>query len=87
MGYFSFTVIAQNPVGIESPLVMLDRGVNTFTAVVGDLDEFLARLKSEGVEVKQVNQLDGLKPVPPESLLLPGEDTNLLSNPLHSSGT
>jgi hypothetical protein len=79
MGYFSFTVIAQNPVGIESPLVMLDRGVNTFTAVVDDLDAFLARLKTEDVEVKQVNQLDGLEPVPPESLLLPGEDPSVLT--------
>jgi len=79
VGYFSFTAIAQNPVAIESPLVMLDRGVNTFTAVVDDLDDFLARLRAEGVEVKAINQLDGLKPVPPESLLLPGEDPSVLT--------
>lgn len=79
MGYYSFTAIAQNPVAIESPLVLLDRGFNAFTAVVEDLDEFLARLKTEGVEIKQVNQLDGLKPVPPESLLLPGEDPSVLT--------
>jgi len=58
---------------------MLDRGVNTFTAVVDDLDDFLARLRAEGVEVKAINQLDGLKPVPPESLLLPGEDPSVLT--------
>jgi hypothetical protein len=79
MGYYSFTAIAQNPVAIESPLVMLDRGFNAFNAVVEDLDAFLQRLKDEGVEVKQVNQLDGLKPVPVESLLLPGEDTSVLT--------
>jgi len=45
----------------------------------------LRRLKDEGVKIQQVNQLDGLEPVPPEvSLLLPGEDPSVLT-PLLSS--
>lgn len=78
MGYYSFTALAKNPVAIEDPLILLDSGVNVFTAVVDDLEGLLARLKSEGVTVQQVNKLDGLEPVPPDSLLLPGEDPSAL---------
>ena len=78
MGFYSFTAIARHPVAIEDPLILLDAGVNAFTAVVEDLDDLLTRLKAEGVEVKQVNKLDGLGPVSPDSLLLPGEDPSAL---------
>jgi len=60
-------------------LIMLDKGVNTFTAVTDDVDGLVAHLESEGVKVTQVNQLDDLEPVPPEaSLLLPGESPESL---------
>jgi hypothetical protein len=74
MGYYSFVALARYPVAMVDPLVMLGEGVNVFTALVEDLDEFLGDLKGEGVEVKQVNVLDGLDPIPATSLLLPGED-------------
>jgi hypothetical protein len=77
VGYYSFVVIAKNPVAIEDPLICLDKGVNTFAAVVQDLQALLDRLSCESVEVKQVNQLDELDPVDPnDSLLLPGETLN-----------
>jgi len=74
MAYYSFVALAQHPVTMPDPLVMLGEGVNTFTALVDDLAEFLGALKSEGVEVKQVNPLDGLDDVPVGALLLPGEE-------------
>lgn len=73
-GYYSFVALAQHPVTMPDPLVMLGQGINTFTALVDNLDEFLGTLKDEGVEVKQVNALDGLDEVPAEALLLPGEE-------------
>lgn len=79
MGYYSFILIAKNPVAIENPLVLLDRGVNVITSVVDDLEAFLARLKTEGVKVEKVNRLDGLEPVPMDSMLLPGETASALT--------
>jgi len=74
MGYYSFVALARHPVALPDPLVMLGEGVNVFTALVDDLPDFLSTLAGEDVEVKQVNALDGLDPVPVESLLLPGEE-------------
>lgn len=80
MGYYSFVAIAPHPMGVENPLILMDRGVNTFTAVTDDVDALVALLTSKGAKVTQVNQLDDLEPVPPEaSLLLPGEDPALLT--------
>jgi hypothetical protein len=73
MAYYSFVAFAQHPVAIPDPLIMLGRGINTFTAMTEDLDGLLALLRDEDVDIKQVNQLDGLRPVPPETLLLRGE--------------
>lgn len=86
MGYYSFIAIAPHPVGVKDPLIMLDKGVNTFTAVTDDVDGLVAHLESEGINVTQINQLDGLEPVPPEaSLLLPGESPAALPPVLRSS--
>ena len=62
MAYYSFVVIAPQPLGIPSPTVLLDKGVNTFAAVVDNLEEFLKNLEDEGVVVKQVNRLDDHEP-------------------------
>lgn len=70
MGYYSIIAIAKQPVAIPDPMVMLDRGMNVFTAQTDDLDGFLATLKNEGVTVQKVNQLDGLDAVKPEDTLL-----------------
>ena len=73
MGYYSIVAIASHPVGIARPGVLLDTGVNVFTAQTDDLQGFLKTLKDEGVTVQRVHQLDGLGPVPKESMLLPHE--------------
>lgn len=73
MGYYSIVAVARQPVAIPDPMVMLDKGVNVFTAQTDDLDAFLKTLKNEGVTVQKVNQLDGLEPVPSNSVLLPEE--------------
>jgi len=59
-GCYSFVVCSKTPVGIEKPMVLLDEGVQVFTAFVDDLEEFKKRLESEGVEIRNVNCLDGL---------------------------
>jgi len=79
MAYYSFVAFAKHPVTIPDPLVMLGEGINTFTAMTEDLEWLLGALRAEGVEIKQVNQLDGLKPVPVDSLLLPGEGPEVLA--------
>lgn len=74
MGFYSFIVISPRAFAIESPFILLDRGVNTFNAVVDDLEALMECFKVEGVEVKQTNKLDGLEPVRmKDTLLLPGE--------------
>lgn len=79
MAYYSFVAFAKHPVTIPDPLVMLGEGINTFTAMTEDLEWLVKALRAEGVEIKQVNQLDGLKPVPIDSLLLPGEGPEVLT--------
>lgn len=58
MALYSFVVIAQQPSGLLDPMVMLDKGVNVFTAEVANLEDFKLQMEAEGVEVTQVNRLD-----------------------------
>ena len=74
MGYYSFVVIAQRPVGIAHPLLILDSGVNAFTAQLDDLEVFLTLLKDEGVRVIEINHLDHHEPVSAAACLLLPED-------------
>jgi hypothetical protein len=74
VAYYSFVVLAAHPVAIPNPMVLLDTGVNTFTALVEDLDEFTKLLANEDVTIKQANQLDKFEQQKPEDLLLPGEE-------------
>lgn len=71
MSYYSFVAFSRCPVSIPDPLILLGEGVNTFTAVTDDLEGLKALLEAEGVQIREVHQLDGLDPVPPETLLLP----------------
>lgn len=84
MGYYSFVAIAQHPVTMADPLILLGKGTNTFTALTDDVAELVKDLEAEDVEVREVNQLDNLEAVPlAEGLLLPGEaDDAFLSLPV-----
>lgn len=74
MGYYSIVGIAKQPVAIPDPMIMLDTGLNVFTAQTDDLDGLLVTLKNEGVLVQKVHQLDGHTPVEAsETMLLPHE--------------
>ena len=74
VSFYSITAFAPTPIGIEVPLILLDKGFNVFTAATDDMEGLLKRLADEGVEVKQVNCLDAHEPInPTDSLLLPGE--------------
>lgn len=70
MAFYSFIAIAQQPVGIPDPMILLDTGVNTFTAHTDDLDGLLKQLADEGVKVTQVNRLDQHEEGQPSDLLL-----------------
>lgn len=70
MALYSLIVVAQRPSGLMDPMVMLDKGMNVFTAEIADLDEFLKQLKDEGVEVKTVNRLDDFEATDASDLLL-----------------
>lgn len=86
MGYYSFEAIARQPVAIPYPMILLDSGLNVFTAQTDDLENLLATLKAEGVTVRKVHQLDGLAPVPAtETLLLPNERDNEVLQLSHGS--
>lgn len=74
MGFYSFTAFAKQPVSIADPIILLGEGFNTFTAVTDDLEGLKGRLEDLGVDIRAVHRLDGLDPVPPDSLFLPGED-------------
>ena len=75
MAYYSFIVTAPRPFMVERPMVLFDTGLNVFSAMVDDIDEFVQRLRDEGAEVKQFTRLDGdaLGDPTPQDLLLPGE--------------
>jgi len=62
MAFYSFVVIAEYPVGIPKPLIILDRGQNVFSAEVSNLEEFKAYLENESVVIKEVNRLDAPEP-------------------------
>lgn len=72
-GFFSFTVIAKKPVGIPSPMVFLDTGLNVFAAQIDDLELFKILLGEEGVEIKGINCLDEFETPKPGDIFLPDE--------------
>ena len=71
--YYSFVVVAPQPLGIPKPMLLLDRGLNVFSVVVDDLDALLEKFKEEGVIVQQMNPLDEFEPAGTAGLLLEGE--------------
>lgn len=73
MAYYSFVVLARQPVGFPKPMVMLDAGMNVFSAEVEDIALFSAQLKEEGVTVQQMNRLDAHEPGNPSDIVLEGD--------------
>ncbi len=77
MAFYSFVATAQQPVGILKPMLILDTGVNVFTAVVDDLNALLAQFKEEGVVVQQMNRLDAFEPNVASDILLESDSVLL----------
>lgn len=77
MAYYSFVVVAKHPVGIPSPLVLLDTGRNVFSAEVSDIEAFKETLADANVSLKELHRLDAHEPGSFTDLLLEGE-TDLL---------
>lgn len=63
MAYYSFIVFSHKEVGIEDPYILLDVGMNVFSAATFDLEGLLSQLKAEGVVVKKVMCLSDHEPV------------------------
>lgn len=78
-GYFSFIVVAPEPLAIDKPAVLLDQGRNVFTAQVDDLSDFLEHLKIRGIKLLDVRWLNNFSPLPADSLLLPDERVVVLA--------
>lgn len=73
MKQYTLKAIAQRPVAIPDPLIILDRGFNVFQVVTGDINDVVALLKNEGTEVTEINELQQ----EPDALqdLLVGDET------------
>ncbi len=82
MAYYSFVVVAPQPIGFPKPLLILDQGVNVFSAEVANVEEFLQSLRAEGIEVREVNRLDEFEPTKLTDLLIDGAPLNLLGENL-----
>ena len=51
----AFSTISQQ---YEELMVFIDPGLNAFTVLTDDVEAFLQLLKSDGIRVDEVNQLD-----------------------------
>lgn len=63
-------------------MVQLDTGVNVFTVVVENLEDFIQQLKDEGVEVRSHHRLDDHQKIATNDLLL-SENSSALSGHYH----
>jgi hypothetical protein len=57
-----YSIVAYSTISVqyqEPSLVFIEPGINAFTVLTDDIENFLAHLKSEGIRVDKVNQLDG----------------------------
>ncbi len=77
MPYCSFKVKSPGVLPIPGQLNALDEGLNTFTALVPDVEAFKAELRAMGVEVLEVFNLDEHEPYKPSLDLLPEEAADL----------
>lgn len=67
--FYSFVVRSTREVPIPEHLLVIGEGIDTFNAIVENLEVFRERLRLEGVQILQVHQLDEVDPLP----VLPGD--------------
>lgn len=70
MPFYSFKVKSLEETLIPSRQLAIGEGIDVFNKVINDLPNFLSELSSLGVEVIECNQLDDLKGVQPDPLML-----------------
>ena len=58
-------VRSDRDIPLPEHLLVIGEGQDAFNAEIPDLTAFLAKLEGLGVEVLQVNKLDGLEPIEP----------------------
>jgi len=74
MAYYSFVASVKTVTGIPGPMILLDTGVNVFTAQTDDLEGLLSLLREHEVKVIEINKLDDFDAVLASDLpVLPGE--------------
>lgn len=57
-----YSIVAYSTISVqyqEPSLVFIEPGINAFTVLTDGIENFLALLRSEGIRVDEVNQLDG----------------------------
>jgi len=75
--FYSFSVHSPGEIPLEAQRVILEPGLNAFTATLEDVDSFTTMLREEGVTTVQVNCLDEHELVSP-GLEGSGHDLNAL---------
>jgi hypothetical protein len=72
MAYYSVKVKSPCEVLIPEYVLGIGEGIDVFTRIISDIDEFRSVLKSHRVEILEINQLDKFEAVPVESIEVPG---------------
>jgi sugar phosphate isomerase/epimerase len=75
MSYYSVKVKSPREVLVLEYVLSIGEGIDVFTRIINDLDEFRGVLKSHGVEILEINQLDKFEAVPVEAIEVPGLPT------------
>ena len=81
MKQFSIQAMADCPVAIPEPLIMLDQGFNVFQIRTDDIEGILDLLRGESVSVIAINELGQDEAPTLEDELLPGETSESIGVP------
>lgn len=59
MRYYSIKAFSRRSIQYETPLILIEPGMNAFTVTTPDIDSLVRMLRQDGVRVDEVNSLDG----------------------------
>jgi len=84
MPFFSFKVQSRDEVIIPSRALTIGEGIDVFSRVVDDLNEFLSELERLEVKVLEYHRLDELEASPPDQAMFGGRPLYGLTLPSDS---
>lgn len=73
MSFYSISCVTDDDLAIETPIILLGKGYNVFTATTDDLDGLLKQLTAKGARNLKVKTLTDHTPVTLTDELLAGE--------------